>query len=305
MTLHPSRLALATARRSPRLAKFFLWLWGKQFRGRKSRPHWLFIEMANIANYRVPFWATLKNGQSMKVAINDVVGQNVIRHGWTEPESVHIISTLVKQGAVFFDVGAHVGQFTLIASQLVGRGGQVHSFEPDPLSFRWLCDNLRKNKLANVFPNNVAVADKTGYRDFFLAKPENIGSNSLAPPRESLGQVLRVSTTSIAEYCSAKRIRQIDFMKIDVEGAETDVLKGGSDFFGREEKPILHIEFNEAQHKALGSSLEGLARVLMDYGYHLFRLTDSGAKEFWLNSPESSPFNVLAVPENKATSLVL
>jgi FkbM family methyltransferase len=241
----------------------------------------------------------------MRIAINDIVGQNVLRLGWTEPESVCVISKLVKSGAVFFDLGAQIGQFTLIASKLVGPEGQVHSFEPDPLSFRWLCDNLRRNHLVNAFPNCLAVADRTGDRELFLATPENIGANSLATPRTPLGEVLRVPTTSITEYCRAKNIRQIDFMKIDVEGAETEVLMGGSDFFRHEKRPILHIEFNEARHKAFGRSLEDLARVLMDFGYQLFRLTDRGATEFWLNSSEPSPFNVLAVSNNEATGLML
>lgn len=305
MKFHPSRFVLSAACKWPWLAGPILWLWGKLLGYTKFRPHWVFVEAANAAGYRAPFWATMKNGQWIKVAVNDVVGQDVIRTGWTEPESVRVISKLLKPGAIFFDIGAHVGQFTLVASKLVGSEGQVHSFEPDPESFRWLAQNLKKNRIANVFLNQVVVTDRVGYREFHLAAPENMGSGSITPPRNPSRRTLRVPSTSIAEYCQTRQIHRVDFMKIDVEGAEIEVLTGGALLFNGNDRPILHIEFNERQHRALGRGLSDLSRDLTTFGYYLLRMTDEGPRPFWLSAEEPKPFNVLALPKNKVPILGL
>jgi len=260
--------------------------------------------MCDMANHRAPFWAHLTDGQEIKLAVNDNVGQQILCSGCTELESVSVLPKLVKPGTVFFDLGAHVGQFTLLASRLVGPKGSVHCFEPDPQTFRWLCENVTRNNLKNVSANRIGVSDSSGDRELFLAKPENIGTGSFAPPSSPLGTALRVPTISVAEYCTVRGIARIHFMKIDVEGAEVDVLSGSSSFLRGESKPAIHIEFNLARQKAFGRSLKELADILGGYGYTLLRLTKEGPREFWLNSEEPRVFNVLALSSGDALALL-
>ncbi len=304
MQFHLSAGPLWLANKFPRLVKPVLWLWGQYYGFSKLTPHWVFIEMGDRANYRVPFLARLSNGQEIKLAVNDDVGQEILRSGFAELESVSALPKLVKAGNVFFDLGAHVGQFTLLASGLVGPNGAVHSFEPDPLTFEWLSENVKRNNLTNVSVNRLAISDRSGDRELFLGRANNIGTGSFAPPSSALGTVVKVPTISIDEYCAVMGMARIDFMKIDVEGAEIEVLKGCSRFLCDDSRPTIHIEFNLGRQELFGRSLRELADLLEGYGYTLLRLTKEGPREFWLSSKEPTIFNVLAMSRADALALL-
>jgi len=301
--LHVSEAGIWAARRIPYMTRPVLWAWGRYYGRSRKRPHWLFTEMGNVANYRVPYRVRLRDGQLLDVAINDLTGQEICRLGYTEGPSLDIMTAIVKPGDTFFDLGAHVGHFTVVASRLVGAGGMVHSFEPDAETCRWLEGNVKVNSLANVTVNQAAVCDKVGYQDFELRTIDMMAANSLAKPNSSSGRFIRVRTTSIDEYCAEGSIKRIDFLKIDVEGAEIDVLRGARAALSGEVKPKIHIEFHPKTQEAFGRSLPELAETLLACGYQLLRITDEGPREFWLNSEEPRVFNVLALSSDDAKRL--
>ena len=125
---------------------------------------------------------------------------------------------------VCVDVGAHIGYFSTLAARRVGTGGTVVAFEPDPHNFALLTRNLRRNRLDNVLPQQLALGSSAGIRTLFFST-DNLGDHRLhyeSDDRRSLA--VTVDTLDHAlERCGVARV---DAIKLDVQGSELDVVKG-------------------------------------------------------------------------------
>lgn len=167
------------------------------------------------------FW-----GDKMNALLPEGLSMNVALFGYTEPGLSRVIVSLLKRGMTFIDIGAHYGYFTMLASRLVGEEGRVDSFEPTPGSFRMLLRNIRDRR--NVRPNNAACSSKNGrmvLHDFGIRYS---AFNSLTEPRFGrlpTGSEKEVSSIRLDDYVARNKIEP-DFVKIDVESSEFDVLKG-------------------------------------------------------------------------------
>lgn len=124
----------------------------------------------------------------------------------------------VSKSSVVYDIGAHAGFYTLLASELVG-GGKVIAFEPVPRNLKYLKKHLEINRCNNVMVIEAAVSDKSDIAHF------NEGPNSSMGHLSENGD-LTINTVSIDELVGNGKIPAPDYMKIDVEGAELLVLKG-------------------------------------------------------------------------------
>jgi FkbM family methyltransferase len=301
--MHTSAAALWMARKQPQLTRWLLRLWFEGcvrfFPNARTRDHWVLLRLANELGYRIPASATLGNGMKIRVAENDGVGRIILSRGYHEGETVEVLKALLAPGMVFFDAGAHVGQFTLVGSQLVADAGAVHSFEPDPETFRWLSLNVRHNKLSNVHLNQLALSNRTETRQFFLGSPEGMSSNSLAMHKEYSGRKYDVHCTTVDEYMKNKQIIGVDVIKIDVEGAELPMLRGASSLLEREDRPFIIIEFEEGRQNAFGSSCAQLAEFLKQTGYLLFRVGNPPLEEYAPRANDPYSFNLLAVPAKR------
>ena len=128
----------------------------------------------------------------------------------------------VNPGNVVFDVGANIGELTLLFSKFVGNNGQVHSFEPTPTTFEKLSSIMQVTNRKNVILNNFAVHEDKRLVAFNIYDKEYASWNTLANrPLEKYGihinspSTIEVPTTSIDLYCSENSIKQIDLLKIE------------------------------------------------------------------------------------------
>jgi FkbM family methyltransferase len=299
-----SDIAERWAFRFPALAKSALWLWVRGHTwitgSREAPEHWFFLHLANALGYRIPVLARLGNGMKIRVACNDYVGRMILRDKYYEPETVSLIQALLGPGKVFLDIGAHVGQYTLVASERVGENGQVHSFEPDPNTFSWLAGNVRRNRLGNVRVNQMALSDESGTKHFYFSMPQDIGSNSLSRPANDSGQSCDVVCTTVDEYLAANHVDKVDLIKVDIEGAECPMLVGARRLLSRPDKPVIVAEFEENRQRAFGNSCARLAELLTTHGYHLFRLGTEPLEAYLPRENDAPSFNVLAMPSGKA-----
>jgi FkbM family methyltransferase len=127
----------------------------------------------------------------------------------------------IRPGAIVFDVGANVGFFTLLASKLAGDSGRVYAFEPLPRNLDFLERHVRLNDLANVYVEALAVAATSGEAHFRVAQHASMGG--LAE-----GGDLRVVTASLDDLIASGRVARPGFIKMDIEGAESDALRGAA-----------------------------------------------------------------------------
>lgn len=153
--------------------------------------------------------------------MNDfLIFEQLGREGLYESETSRFFLTTVEPGQCFVDVGANNGYYTLLAASRVGPEGSVMSFEPNPEAFQRLTRNVELNRLKNVRTFQVALSDGTREGQLFCPA-EGDGLSSLTPLPDS-----RPIAIHELPFDSLPCPRRVDVVKIDVEGAELDVLKG-------------------------------------------------------------------------------
>jgi FkbM family methyltransferase len=165
--------------------------------------------------------------------------------GNVEPEVQEAIRTYLKPGDCFFDVGAHVGLYSLIASRVVGIDGCVVAFEPDPRNVQLLREHVIRNGLSNVSIEEAAVWRSDGEVLFLRGGSTPMGKSSRrgaviepgAAPES--GDTISIQAVSLDRYAADGYSPSL--VKVDVEGAECEVLKGAEKLLAKV-KPALICE---------------------------------------------------------------
>jgi FkbM family methyltransferase len=204
------------------------------------------------------------------VAPKGAVGALIYYLGSSEPESARFIESFLQPGMVFFDVGAHIGEYTLIASRRVGPGGSVHAFEAQPDTFALLQRNCAANGVGKARLNACAVADREGELAFELCAEPAMSSIAVsgAPLARPRGRI-RVPAISLDAYCRRERVWP-DLVKIDVEGAERLVLCGAAGILRRPGAPALIFEWLSENYSRFGHSTDEVIAYLNSFGYRVF-----------------------------------
>jgi FkbM family methyltransferase len=183
-------------------------------------------------------------------------------YGTWEPEIVKAVIEEVHEGFVAIDVGAHLGYYALILSRLVGSSGQVIAFEPIPSNFQILSENIELNDCKNIRIFNNAIANQSGRCEGAPPAENNSGSFSLL--KNDGAKTIAVDAISLDDFlkdCDCP----IDFIEIDVEGAEGMVLEGARKTI-ESYHPILLVEIHH-----FGTSVESsqVPHLLLELDYDL------------------------------------
>ena len=200
-----------------------------------------------------------------------------------EKEETLFVSGFLKPDHVCFDVGANVGYFTLLMASRV-TAGEIHSFEPIPFCYHMLSCSIHLNGFANVITNNCAVGEIDGEATFYISGDSAF--SSMIPHAEA--RRLTVAVTSIDKYVRSRNIKKIDFLKIDVEGAELQVVLGATELLADQvRRPgLIMMEIGiDGAGKISDSSIE-VIRFMRNHGYAPMILRDG--KLVTLDSQESS-----------------
>lgn len=178
----------------------------------------------------------------------------------------------LRSADVFIDIGANIGLFTIEAAVKVGKGGHVYAFEPSPRTCHRLQENIRLNRLGNVLTLQMAAADRPGMDKLTVSTDGYDAWSSLGKPigGESF-EVVEVPVVTLDQFVEKNGLGgRIAMIKIDVEGWETSVLKGGSGFLSAPDAPLLQVEFTREAAMNAGSSCEELFQLILSLGYQLF-----------------------------------
>ncbi len=166
-----------------------------------------------------------------------------------------------QPGDTVFDMGAHCGISTCLLAEMVGPEGRVIAFEPDPLSYGLLVRNLERHGQRNVTALNIALSGKTGRAAFNSEGTIGSGLTSLME-RDSVGRTVEVETVTMAEAFA--RWGRPAFCKMDIEGAELEVLASSEDVLVAQ-KTHLALDTNHFVDGVLTS--DAVERMLRNYGY--------------------------------------
>ncbi len=228
-----------------------------------------------IARIR-PFKVNYKTLWGDKMSFYLPEGNAVYYYGFYEADLTNFFINAIQDGDVFFDIGTHVGFYTLLASNLTAPRGSVHGFEPTPRTFKTLSQNLSEKK--NVFLNNVAVLDKATEIDFVDYGPKNSAFNTYksrdGKEMAFLGKPEHVTVKAISldAYAKEKQVRPT-IIKIDAEGAEHLILQSMNEILSTA-RPIVTIEVGGGAEwkKNCDQSID----FLLAKGYDCFETTIEG-----------------------------
>ena len=213
----------------------------------------------NRALPRRPIAVTVMSGAGAGIKL--VIDPQREKFYWTgsyEPAVQQVIERMLHPGAVFWDVGAHVGFYSLIGARLVGPTGFVHAFEPFEPNLLRLRASAALNRVQNVAVHDIAVSDEVG--DVLLYEGE-LSVMATLVRKKSSGPAARVKCTTLDAL--AARLGVPFLIKIDVEGAEDRVLAGGGALLAQG-KVNLVMEFlsdmalEQARHRLSGYQFERL-----------------------------------------------
>jgi FkbM family methyltransferase len=213
------------------------------------------------------------------IARNDNMREALLA-GTFESAEIAFVHRFLRPGMTVLDLGAHNGLYTLHASKLVGSQGKVIAFEPSPRERRALLLHLVLNCCTNVKVERLAVGDENAEASLFVVEGNQTGCNSLRPPNVLSGtSPVRVRVTQLDSWLDRRKFGQIDFVKLDVEGAELAALRGASKLLERRPRPVILAEVQDVRTIPWGYRAKDILAHLHEKGYSWFRLSTNGTPE--------------------------
>jgi len=220
-----------------------------------------------------------------------------------ETRELAFVERLLRPGMTVLDIGAHQGLYTLLASRRVGPSGRVFSFEPSPRERRALRLNLTINSCDNVVVQALALGSQETTANLYVVDKYNTGYNSLRPPNvPEPTSTIAVRVRTLDNWVAEEKIDRVDFIKLDVEGAELSVLKGARELLART-WPVLLTEIAQIRTAGWGYDAVEIVRFLENMGYVWFEILDGG-KLAPANQTDQREMNLVAVRRGQEQELV-
>jgi FkbM family methyltransferase len=196
------------------------------------------------------------------------------------------LRTFLRGGDTFIDVGANKGDFSLVASRIVGSTGQVIAFEPAPENCEWMRKSITLNGYDNIRLYQFALSDANGSATLHLGEKSGFHSLLRGLPRRR-GDSIGVEVRRLDDFLPEAGYQQpIGMVKIDVEGGEMDVLRGAKETLLQNDEVVVAVEV----HREFGVDVEMVFAYLEDLGFRLYE--------------ERPPFTMLVDDRSTARSVI-
>lgn len=239
------------------------------------QPAWIYHTSLNK-----PFHYRLTNGSEVRLYPKGQIAKGIFSK-WFEPDEINQFQRFVKPSMTVVDVGANIGLYSVVASRLVGGSGQVLSFEPSKNTYLLLTDNLKLNNCTNVKSFNIGLGDQPNQelhlrQDSGRGDAERYAVPQGQSPDGTLSNVGEVKTLeSIAldtmdNILASNGMQTIDFIKIDTEGFEYFVLKGGRRTIMNNPQCVIFFECTESGCTRAGVSQEEVFDMVKGYGMNIY-----------------------------------
>lgn len=214
-----------------------------------------------------------------------------------EPELTHL-GLFLRPGETFVDAGANCGLFTVAGARVVGSSGKVLSFEPGPTVLPMLERNVSQNDLGMVTIHRCGLGAEAGKVRLYQ-HPHGASSATLGCAPGSEASFVEIEIDTLDAVLARSDIKQIDLIKMDVEGAEELILRGASGLFERH-RPRVLFEINPEAIANLALKVDGAWSILAALGYTFFQVDETG-RLTQLSDVVRDGGNVIALhPESRA-----
>jgi FkbM family methyltransferase len=251
-----------------------------------------------------PQIVTTKDGRQIKADLATGMHTFVYFLGDYEPTLTALTRLLVKEGDVCLDVGANFGWYTTLFAALVGASGTVHSFEPVPSSFEELRINCKlSGSPGNTFINDFALTDKKGSATINLFPGLTTGHASLSQQGRNDADEFICSTDTLDAYLTERNVKSVDFVKVDIEGAELAFLKGAAPLFCQQRPPLILMEMAVNTTSNFGyhpNDLIDFIRSAADYSFFVIDEAHRSLVQIEQFERDDPGANVLCIPSSRS-----
>lgn len=214
----------------------------------------------------------LDKGFRMKLDLKDPEQLKVYFYGhYHERYEAALVARLLEDDDVFWDIGANVGYFTLVAATALANRGQIVAFEPGKNAYVRLIENLSLNPYGNIQTYPVAVSDREGEAVLHVSGDIADSSASLFQVGGNQAGHEICRTVALDQFLAAEGLRPPTLIKLDAEGAELAVLQGAERLISQS-PPMFLMEMEEKNLKAAGASKAAIRQFLEGYGYRAAHL---------------------------------
>ncbi len=189
-----------------------------------------------------------------------------------EPEQVALFRNIVQEGDVVLDLGAHIGYYTLLFAQLVGPQGKVYAFEAHPDNAALLRKSIAESGYDNVVIENKAVWEKTGKFPLYEASHCSEDHRMSAAPDHSAS--ITIDAVALDDYFPSDM--HVDFIKMDIQGAEGHALKGMKDLLASQKQVSIVTEFEPECLDRSEVGTQAFLHLLTEQGFNCYDLEGDG-----------------------------
>ena len=216
------------------------------------------------------------------VRIGEEIGKQIFVAGQYDLPTTSFMLRFLKPGMVFFDVGANIGHFTVLAARRLEDAGMVCSFEPSQREFALLKANISLNSLNNVRLFRAAVSSAASLTILKVFPSGDGAFNTLGHPSHTRSGTRntseeRVECITLDSVIEESRFDHVELLKIDVEGGEVDVLRGAGNLMKMEKSPVVICEVGDETLAGFGETGNSLRTVFREFEYDLYAFNADGS----------------------------
>ena len=216
----------------------------------------------------------------MKLSVKDWVQNNLFIYGYYEKNETDYWLKRSKNAKIIVDIGANVGYYSLIASKNVQRNkGRIYAFEPVSKTFSRLSENILLNKIDCISHYQKAVSNENSSIKINVGNDQNWGMSSINFHEHLSSETEIISCETLDNFCKSANIAQVDLIKIDVEGAEYNVLKGMQKTI-EDHKPEVLIEVLDQHLNKQNVSSNDVFNFFWERGYRSYRIVENGELQY-------------------------
>jgi FkbM family methyltransferase len=242
-------------------------------------------------------------GGPLALAWPDVLGSRFKRGDYERNEWL-VVQNFLRPGMTVLDVGAHHGYYSLLAAPILKNAGCIVAFEPSSRERRKLRWNLMLNGFRFVKVEPVALGSEEGSSDFFIVRGKETGCNSMRPPDVDEPVVKKcVQVLTLDHYLASQNIKSVDFLKLDVEGAELSVLKGAKKLLATKPRPVILCEVDEIRSAPWNYRAVEIYDFLVNAGFEWFSCKSDGLLAPFPRKEEFHS-NLVAIPAERRSTIL-
>ncbi len=204
----------------------------------------------------------------MQLDVRDVIQETILESGVWDPAATQCLTTVLKTGDTFLDIGANAGYFTLLAAKCVGPTGKVLAIEPNPSMAKQIRRFADRSGLTNVEIEEVACSSSLKAGKLYLGLASNTGGSSLSEQNVRSNDYVDVSCIQADALMHKHSLSRINLVKIDVEGAEHDVVRGMNEIL-RDLRPKIVIELIDDLLRSFSTTVDSVLDYLKGFQYEV------------------------------------